>query len=102
MLRPSRQARLVGDGGLGHAQGFGDVAHAKPLAVQGLQDAHPGGVRKHLEQLGELIHLLGGAHGASGPLDGVHMQLRTFAGFPINLRHGAKTPLWPKIIHHPV
>ena len=53
-----QDAQLVGDGGLGHVQEFCNVAHAHLRLEQHVQNAYPGGVPEHLEQLRKVVQPL--------------------------------------------
>ena len=50
-----QRPELVRDGGLGHPQQGGDVAHAHLRGEEGVQDADPSGVPKDPEQLRQVI-----------------------------------------------
>ena len=52
----------MGDGGLGHAQQLGDIAHAHLRFKEHIQDLDAGGVPEDLEQLRQVEEGLLGGH----------------------------------------
>ena len=47
--------QLVGNGGLGHIQQLGDVAHAHLFLKQHIENADPGGVSENAEQFRQIV-----------------------------------------------
>lgn len=72
---------LMGDGGFGHAESLGKVAHADLLIVKRGNYTGAGGIAENLEEICHAVKLLGREHFVADSFDLLRFEYVTFAFF---------------------
>ncbi len=73
--------QLMGNGGNGHVQTLGDVAHADFRLKEYVQNFDPGGIPKNFVQLRQVVQGFFRGHLCPNFFDHVGMDVHIFAGF---------------------